>query len=131
LTVATMLTSLLLVVGQTLLVNATIPTQKAIAQVTSVTQISDISDAKPTGFYFQSLQSLVERYGCVTGSHNKTIQPTRGLQAAEFIGFLNSCMDRMTEIGAASTADIPGAESLGKMQKLLREIEADVNSIQR
>jgi len=33
-------------------------------QVTSVSQLSDV---QPTDWAFQALQSLVERYGCVTG----------------------------------------------------------------
>ena len=36
----------------------------AMAQVTSVSQLSDV---QPTDWAFQALQSLVERYGCIAG----------------------------------------------------------------
>ena len=35
-----------------------------VAQVTSVSQLSDV---QPTDWAFQALQSLVERYGCIAG----------------------------------------------------------------
>jgi len=89
------------------------------------------SDVKPTDYYFQSLQSLVERYGCITGFKDKTIRPARGLQAAELISMLNACMDKLEELQTASTAATSNAEDLGTMQKRLKEIEADVSSMRR
>jgi hypothetical protein len=38
-------------------------------QVTSVSQLTDV---RPTGWAFQALQSLVERYGCIVGYPDKT-----------------------------------------------------------
>lgn len=43
----------------------------AIAQVTSVSQLSDV---QPTDWVFQALQSLVERYGCIAGYPDGTFR---------------------------------------------------------
>lgn len=42
----------------------TAPTNDNLAQVTSVSQLSDV---QTTDWAFQALQSLVERYGCIAG----------------------------------------------------------------
>jgi hypothetical protein len=50
-----------------------------LAQVTSVSQLSDV---KPTDWAFTALQSLVERYGCIAGYTERTLNapaPVRGL----------------------------------------------------
>ncbi len=46
------------------------PDVNPMAQVTSVSQLSDV---KPTDWAFQALQSLVERYGCIVGYPDKNI----------------------------------------------------------
>ena len=126
--VVTMLTSLLLVVGQTFLVSATIPKQNVIAQVTSVSQISDVSQ---NHYYFEAFQSLIERYGCMVGYEDKTFRAARSLQGAEFISILKACTDKLAELQAASIADMSNAEDLGTIQKRLKEIEANVSSMRR
>jgi len=128
LTVAAILTSLLLVVGQTLLTSATIPRQQAIAQLTSISQLSDV---RPTDYYYPALQSLVEQYGCMAGSTDRTFLHRRVLQSAELVGIINACMDRVNELVSATTAGIPKAEDLGTMRKLLNEIINEVSSIRR
>lgn len=54
---------------------------KDMAEVTSVSQLSDI---KPTDWAFQSLQSLVERYGCIAGYPNGTFRGNRAMTRYEF-----------------------------------------------
>ena len=45
--------------------------ENSLAQVTSVSQLSDV---QPTDWAFQALQSLVERYGCIEGYPDKTFK---------------------------------------------------------
>jgi hypothetical protein len=52
-----------------------------LAQVTSVSQLSDV---QPTDWYFQALQSLVERYGCIAGYPDGTYRGDRALTRGEF-----------------------------------------------
>ncbi|MFM7371565.1 MAG: hypothetical protein ACKO2Z_28005, partial [Sphaerospermopsis kisseleviana] len=54
LSLAAILTTIILVITTT--------ATTTFAQVTSVSQFRDVN---PTDYYFQALQSLTERYGCV------------------------------------------------------------------
>jgi porin len=70
------------------------PPTAAMAQVTSVSQLTDV---RPTDWSFQSLQSLVERYGCIAGYPNQTFRGNRVLTRSEFAAGLNACLERITE----------------------------------
>jgi porin len=70
------------------------PPAAAMAQVTSVSQLTDV---RPTDWAFQSLQSLVERYGCITGYPNQTFRGNRALTRSEFAAGLNACLERINE----------------------------------
>jgi hypothetical protein len=131
LAIATVLTSLFLIVGHTLLVNATIVTPKFIAQVSAVEQMEDIREIKSNEYYYQGLQSLVEKYGCVTANSNRQIQARRALQSGEYVNYLGYCLDRMNELIASALSDIPDAESLTTAKEILKDIESNVNSIRR
>ena len=47
-----------------------------LGQVTSVSQLSDVS---PTDWAFQALQSLIERYGCISGYPDGTFRGNRAM----------------------------------------------------
>ncbi|NMG60049.1 S-layer homology domain-containing protein [Geitlerinema sp. P-1104] len=61
-----------------------------LAQVTSVSQFPDV---QPTDFYFQSLQSLVERYGCILPRQDGTFGGQQMMTRGEFVVDLNDCLD--------------------------------------
>ncbi len=92
-------------------------------QVTSVSQLTDV---KPTDWAFQALQSLVERYGCIVGYPDKTFRGNRALSRYEFAAGLNACMDRISELIAAGTADLARKEDLVALQKLQEEFAAEL-----
>lgn len=81
----------------------------AIAQVTSVSQLSDV---KTTDWAFQALQSVVERYGCIVGYPDSTYKGNRALSRYEFAAGLNACLDRINELIATSTGDLVKKEDL-------------------
>jgi S-layer homology domain len=70
------------------------PPAAAMAQVTSVSQLTDV---RPTDWAFQSLQSLVERYGCISGYPDRTFRGNRALTRSEFAAGLNACLERINE----------------------------------
>ncbi len=135
LTVATILTVCVLVVVQSSV--ATIPTptpnpvvspsKPLLAQFTSVSQFTDV---KQDDYYFESLQSLVERYGCVVGNSDGTFGVARPILRAELLGAINTCLDRANELLASATADLPSREDGETMRKLLNGLGAEVQSIQ-
>jgi Carbohydrate-selective porin, OprB family/S-layer homology domain len=101
-------------------------THLAEAQVTSVSQLSDV---KPTDWAFQALQSLVERYGCIAGYPDKTYRGNRAMTRYEFAAGLNACMDRVNELIAASTKDMATKEDLATLQKMQEEFATELAEI--
>ncbi|NMG10906.1 iron uptake porin [Brasilonema sp. UFV-L1] len=98
----------------------------SLSQVTSVSQFSDV---QPTDWAFQSLQSLVERYGCIAGYPNGTFRGNRALTRYEFAAGLNSCLDRVNELIATATSDIVRKEDLATLQRLQEEFSAELATL--
>lgn len=96
------------------------------AQVTSVTQFSDV---QPTDWAYQALQSLVERYGCIVGYPDGTFKGQRALSRYEFAAGMNACLDRISELLAASTADLATREDLATLQRLQEEFAAELATL--
>lgn len=101
-------------------------TNKATAQVTSVSQLSDV---QPTDWAFQALQSLVERYGCIAGYPDSTYRGNRALTRYEFAAGLNACLDRVNELIAAATADLVTREDLETLRRLEGEFAAELSTL--
>lgn len=95
-------------------------------QVTSVAQLSDI---RPSDWAFQALQSLVERYGCIAGYPDKTFRGDRTLSRYEFAAGLNTCLDRINELIAASTANLVKQEDLKTLEKLQAQFSSELAAI--
>lgn len=97
----------------------------ALAQVTSVSQLSDV---QPTDWAFQSLQSLVERYGCIAGYPDTTFRGNRALTRYEFAAGLNACLDRVNELIATSSGSLT-KEDLTTLQRLQKEFAVELASL--
>ncbi|GAB4234535.1 MAG: iron uptake porin [Elainellaceae cyanobacterium] len=97
-----------------------------LGQVTSITQFSDV---QPTDWAYQALQSLVERYGCIVGYPDGTYRGQSALTRYEFAAGLNACLDRISELIAASTADLATQEDLATLQRLQEEFAAELATL--
>ncbi|MGP1382783.1 MAG: iron uptake porin [Thainema sp.] len=92
----------------------------SVAQVTSVSQLSDV---QPTDWAFQALQSLVERYGCIAGYPDGTYRGNRAMTRYEFAAGLNACLDRILEItGLGGVTE----EDLATIRQLQDQFAADL-----
>ena len=100
--------------------------QEVMSQVTSVSQLSDV---QPNDWAFQSLQSLVERYGCIAGYPNGTYRGNRALSRYEFAAGLNACLDRVNELIATATVDLTTKQDLATIQKLQAEFSAELTTL--
>ncbi len=100
--------------------------ENPLAQVTSVSQLSDV---RPTDWAFQALQSLVERYGCIAGYPDKTFRGNRALTRYEFAAGLNACLDRVNELIASATADLTKKDDLLTLQKLQEQFAAELANL--
>ncbi|WP_375503066.1 iron uptake porin [uncultured Nostoc sp.] len=102
------------------------PTSYKLAQVTSVSQLSDV---QPNDWAFQALQSLVERYGCIAGYPNQTYRGNRAMTRYEFAAGLNACLDRINELIATATGDLVKKEDLATLQKLQEQFAAELATL--
>ncbi|GAB4373183.1 MAG: iron uptake porin [Elainellaceae cyanobacterium] len=99
---------------------------EAMGQVTSVSQLSDV---QPTDWAYQALRGLVERYGCIAGYPDGTYRGQTAMTRYEFAAGLNACLDRISELIAASTADLATQEDLAALQRLQEEFAAELASL--
>lgn len=104
-------------------------TPEPVSGMEQVTSISQLTDVRPTDWAFQALQSLVERYGCIVGYPDKTFRGNRALSRYEFAAGLNACMDRVSELITASTADLVKREDLATLQRLSNEFGAELAAL--
>jgi len=102
---------------------------RASSQIGQVTSVSQLTDVKPTDWAFQALQSLVERYGCIVGFPDRTFRGNQSTTRYEFAAGLNACMDRISELIAAATADLVKKEDLAVLQKLQEEFAAELATL--
>ncbi|MDZ8104423.1 MAG: iron uptake porin [Nostoc sp. DedQUE12a] len=101
-------------------------TQENLAQVTSVSQLSDV---QPTDWAFQALQSLVERYGCIAGYPSGTYRGNWAMTRYEFAAGLNACLERVNELIATATGDLVNKEDLAILQKLQEDFAAEIATL--
>jgi hypothetical protein len=95
----------------------------SMAQVTSVSQLSDV---QPTDWAFQALQNLVERYGCIAGYPDGTFRGNRALTRYEFAAGLNACLDAIT--GLITEGGVP-REELDTLNRLMEEFAAELATL--
>jgi len=81
-------------------------TAPAMAQVTSVSQLSDV---QPTEWSYQAISNLISRYGCVAGYPNGTFKPGQPATRAELAALVNACIDRISEYQSAEDARLAAA----------------------
>ncbi len=92
---------------------------KSMAQVTSVSQLSDV---QPTDWAFQAVQSLVEKYGCIVGYPDSTFRGNRAATRYELAAALNACLDVISDRFATK-------EDLQAVRKLMEEFAAELATL--
>ncbi len=112
--------------GNTLAETSILESEKTSQNVTSVSQLSDV---RATDWAFTSLQSLVERYGCIAGYPDRTFRGQKALSRYEFAAGLNACLDKINEIISAGLADKVSKDDLATLQKLQEEFAAELATL--
>lgn len=92
------------------------PEPVRIAQVTSVT---DLSDVEPGDWAFTALQRLVEEYGCLEGYPNSTYRGHQALTRSEFAAGLNACLDVVVQLTGSG-------DNLDTVRRLQNEFAAEL-----
>jgi hypothetical protein len=98
--------------------------------MTQINAVSQLSDIKPSDWAFQALQSLVERYGCITGYPDQSYRGDRALGRHEFAAGLNACIDRINELIASNGQNFAIKADLETLQKLQAEFATELADLQ-
>lgn len=120
------------IVSLVLLISGSFSTQKTAAQITSVSQLSDV---QPSDYAYLALQNLVERYGIdVEYIGDRTFRGNRVLRRGDMANWINEIFDRLNElIGASSveTADISTETDIASLQRRVEFLQEKVRFIQQ
>ncbi len=98
--------------------------QGSISQVTSVSELQDIS---PTQWAYEALRGLVERYGCIVGYPDRTFRGDRALSRYEFAAGLNACLNTIERLLQENVAVL--REDIEKLKRLAREFEGELAAL--
>jgi len=97
-----------------------------IAQVTSVSQLSDV---KPTDWAFQAIQSLVERYSCITGYPGQIYRGNRALTRYEFAAGLNKCLSQIDDLIHSGSSELVRKEDLVVIKNLQDQFATELATL--
>ncbi|HEY9847222.1 MAG TPA: iron uptake porin [Candidatus Caenarcaniphilales bacterium] len=86
-----------------------------------VTAVSQLSDVQPGDWAFQSLQALIERYGCIAGYPDGTYRGNRPTTRYEFAAGLYACLN--------SLAERLQPEDLAAVRRLQEEFAAELATL--
>jgi hypothetical protein len=89
-----------------------------------VTNVSQLKDVAPTDWSYEALRSLVERYGCIAGFSDRTYRGNQSLSRYEFAAGLNSCLNQIERLIAASETVVK--EDLVTINRLTQEFKAEL-----
>lgn len=100
--------------------NGALQESTELAQVTSV---SELSDVQPTDWAFTALQRLVEEYGCLEGYPDRTFRGNRPLTRYEFAAGLNACLDVVNQVIGG------GGDNLAEISRLQEEFATELTVV--
>ncbi|MGB3642474.1 MAG: iron uptake porin [Rivularia sp. (in: cyanobacteria)] len=101
----------------------------SVDELATVTSVDSLSDIQPSHWAFQSVKSLVERYGCVAGYPDGTYRGNRSMTRYEFAALLNGCLDRMTQLIAASGNTTVTTTDMATVNKLREEFQGELATL--
>src|ERR671932_1957585 len=94
-----------------------------------VTNVSQLSDVRPTDWAYEALRSLVERYGCIAGYPDGTFRGNRALSRYEFAAGLNACLQQVERLIASSTSNFVTKSDLETLQRLVDEFRTELATL--
>jgi hypothetical protein len=95
-------------------------------QVTNVTQLSDV---RPTDWAYEALRSLVERYGCIAGYPDGTYRGNRAMTRYEFAAGLNACLQQIERLITTATENFVTKQDLETITRLVEEFRSELTAL--
>ncbi|HEY9833422.1 MAG TPA: iron uptake porin, partial [Stenomitos sp.] len=93
-----------------------------------VTNVSQLSDVRPTDWAYEALRSLVERYGCIAGYPDGTFRGNRAMTRYEFAAGLNACLQQI-ERQLGQSGDYATKADLETLQRLVDEFRTELATL--
>jgi Carbohydrate-selective porin, OprB family/S-layer homology domain len=103
--------------------------QESSEAIKKVPSVSELSDVKPTDWAYRALQSIIERYGCISGYPDETFRGNRVLNRYEFASALNACIMTMSQMVEKKRANFATTEELEVLQKLQQEFKQELTKL--
>lgn len=94
-----------------------------------VTSVNQLADVQPTDWAFQAIQSLIERYGCITGNFDRSFQGNRTLTRYELAAGLNACLNRINQLLTSSATNLIQTEDLELLKRLQQEFATELSTL--
>lgn len=94
-----------------------------------VTNVSQLSDVRPTDWAYEALRSLVERYGCIAGYPDGTFRGNRAMTRYEFAAGLNACLQQIERVIQSSTESFVTKQDLETLQRLVDEFRSELTTL--
>jgi hypothetical protein len=103
-----------------------VETDASMDQVTNVTQLSDV---RPTDWAYEALRSLVERYGCIAGYPDGTFRGNRAMTRYEFAAGLNACLQQIERLVGGGGSNFASKQDLEALRRLTNEFQTELAAI--
>jgi hypothetical protein len=94
-----------------------------------VTNVSQLSDVRPTDWAYEALRSLVERYGCIAGYPDGTFRGNRAMSRYEFAAGVNACLQQVERIIQSSTENFVTKQDIETLQRLADEFRTELTAL--
>ncbi|MBD2771482.1 iron uptake porin [Iningainema tapete] len=92
--------------------------------------VTQLSDVQPTDWAYQALQSLVERYGVITGLPDGTFRGNRPISRYEFAAALAATLNKVDNLIINAVGDRYIQEDVITLRRLQKEYRSALNDLQ-
>lgn len=87
----------------------------------SLTSVSELSELQPTDWAYQALQSLIQRYGLISGYPDGTFRGNRAMTRYEFAAALNGVLEKVESLRSNGSGNQISEEDLITLRRLQRD----------
>jgi hypothetical protein len=91
--------------------------------------VSQFRDVQPTDWAYMAVQSITQKYGCISGFPDNTFRGQQAVTRYQFAAGLNACLDKISELLTNGFADKVNKSDLNDLRKLQEEFATELAMI--
>ncbi|MFH7025649.1 MAG: iron uptake porin [Heteroscytonema crispum UTEX LB 1556] len=99
--------------------------------ITPLTSVEELSDVKPTDWAYQALQSLMEKYGVISGYPDATFRGNRTVSRYEFAASLAATIEKVESLIASAIGDQYIQQDIITLRRLQREYRSALDDLRQ